>query len=123
MKSSRSLAILGGLIVSATMGCATKQAVPVFTDPQQTILVSPGQQFQIRMPADRASGLEWKVPYVNDAGYLVLIGQQYPKDAGEQTWTFQAVNPGDTFIPLEYVRVFERGLPTDRTATFKVSIH
>ncbi|MGE5612065.1 MAG: protease inhibitor I42 family protein [Bacillota bacterium] len=110
--------------MTSAVGCATKnKAIPVFTDPQQIIQISPGQQFQIRLPADRAGGLEWKTPYINQGEHLVLIGQQYPSGMGEQTWTFQAVRSGDTSIPMEYVRVFERNLPIDKAATFKVSIH
>ena len=130
MVSTRLMMVLGRLglcvMVGLVAGCACRKAVAVYTNPQQVIMVSPGQEFQIWLAADRAGGLEWQAPYM-DAGNLVLIGKEYPGTvhrgpAGEQTWTFRAVGQGDTFVPLSYVRVFEAGQPVDKTATFRVSI-
>ncbi|HEX2974252.1 MAG TPA: protease inhibitor I42 family protein [Tepidisphaeraceae bacterium] len=134
MKSPRLWAILGWLslcgMMAGTEGCAGhKKVMPVYSDPQQVIMVAPGQRFEIRLPADRAAGMEWQMPYSSDGGYLRLVERKYPGGwgqagtGGEQTWTFQAITPGNAFIPLEYVQAFERNLPVTKRATFKVSIH
>lgn len=100
----------------------------VWDDPAVTVLVSPGEQFVIRLESNHTTGYQWRLAGSLDQSVVMLLGSRYqapdgPLGAGgEERWTFLAVGRGDARLSFDYVRPWEPGVPPVRTAVFAVSV-
>ncbi|MFN8532970.1 MAG: protease inhibitor I42 family protein [Dehalococcoidia bacterium] len=102
---------------------------PVFTDPNQGIVVRSGQQFSIALDSNPTTGYSWQLSPTPDPSVVVLVTSRYqppassrPGAGGVELLTFQAIGPGTTTISLGYARPWEQNTPPVRTARFSVTV-
>ncbi len=112
------------LLLLAT-GCSllTKE----FTDPNQPIVVAPGEEFVITLDSNATTGYRWELSQPLDEKVVTLVGHEYQGSGlpvsgagGQEHWRFKAAGPGTTEINLIYRRENQPGNfpPT----TFQVTV-
>jgi predicted secreted protein len=102
----------------------------VFSDPEQTIVLSPGQQFVIVLQSNHSAGLRWELADSLDAGVVTFLGSNFlimdetlPNAAGKETWNFKAVGSGTAEIKLRYIRDWQNETTELQDVTFLVEVN
>lgn len=112
------------LLLLAT-GCSllTKE----FTDPNEPIVVAPGEDFVITLDSNATTGYRWELSQPPDEKVVTLVSHEYQGSGlpvsgagGQEHWTFRAAGRGTTEINLIYRRENQPGNfpPT----TFQVTV-
>jgi inhibitor of cysteine peptidase len=98
------------------------------TDPDQTLEVTAGEEFQIVLDSTVSTGYHWELTGELDAEALEFVSSDYvadqpimPGSGGSDVWTFKALSPGETGITLGYFPPSE-GEPAQQEVTFTVVI-
>lgn len=102
----------------------------VFTDASVPVVVTTGQDFFIRVPANPTTGYLWRVTEVPEQSVVDLLdpdgffeppAEQMPGAGGFQLFEFVALALGTTQIVLTYARPFDpQDNPTVETFTLEV---
>jgi len=81
-----------------------------------SLKVNVGDKIRVKLCSNPTTGFKWDYRIIDET---VLIKEDYdfeePKDegvvgaAGQEIWTFEAVNPGSTQVDLEYSQTWEGG--------------
>jgi predicted secreted protein len=94
-----------------------------------TIESKVGDTFIIPLEANHTTGYSWRLAQPPDPAILKQLSEKYEEDnsgrigaGGVETWTFQAMAKGTTTLVFEYVRQFEKNVPSAKTSKFKVTI-
>lgn len=112
-----------------------KPAPPKVESPRENeqisfvVLVEEGKEFTVRLGSNPTTGYRWRPAGALDDRMVKFVRSQYTPfevggtgSGGEESWTFLAVNRGDTEITMEYVRPWEKAQSAVKTATIKVSV-
>jgi predicted secreted protein len=92
----------------------------------QSIKLSMGDQFLIRLGENRTTGFRWELES-RGAPVCELVDSIEPKTSGRageggvHAWKFQAAQHGETTISLHYQRPWEKKTP-ERKFTLHVSV-
>jgi inhibitor of cysteine peptidase len=92
----------------------------------QTITVTEGQFFQIRLNANPSTGYDWYVTQIDDVQLSLYRKRTQPANktrvgAGVQTYYwFQALKSGSTNLEMKYYRSWEG--PSSATETFRLQV-
>lgn len=110
-------------------GAADPRAFPVFTEPDQPIVVAVGARFGILLPAEHTAGFRWQLTADPDRAVLMPLGNELltsttalPGSPDAEVISFAARAEGQTTIRLRYVGSDGSPDPTGRTATFTVTV-
>jgi len=104
--------------------------VPEYSDPSGAIETAVGQSFVITLESNRTTGYGWEISPSPDAALLKVEEIQHRASPakglvgapGTDSWTFKALNPGQTTIALKYVRPWEKDVAPAKEAVFSVTI-
>jgi inhibitor of cysteine peptidase len=99
-----------------------------FTDDSETIAVTAGEEFAIRLESNPSTGYSWALTEPLDDSIVVSKGSDFeqgsndaPGAGGHEVLTYEAVGDGTTTIDLGYLRSFEDAPPTE-TKKFTVEV-
>jgi predicted secreted protein len=101
-----------------------------YTDTAQAIRAAAGSQFQIRIRSNQSTGYQWVLVDSAALDGVRVMGTVYrvpPELAGRggaggaETWTLQALRPGEHTLSMISVRPWENTAPRD-TTRFRVII-
>ena len=101
-----------------------------YSDPAQAIRAARGTEFQISLRSNQSTGYQWVLVDSATLEAFRLVGTDYrvPPElrdrdgaGGRETWTFQALRPGESTLALIYVRPWENTAPRD-TSRFRVVV-
>lgn len=134
MKKYQHLIILTLIIIllaACSAAASTEEAAaeePIPTDPDQTIEVKAGEEFNITLETNPNTGLHWEVAVELDATIVdvkSIMKEFIPKtdredSPGWDVWTFKAIAPGKTTITLGYYRGFTD--VASRTVVFNIVV-
>ena len=101
-----------------------------FSNPDQPIDVSVGQEFRIVLDSNPTTGFGWQLAAPLDETLVTLVGNAYSVAStpgrtgagGKHTWTFRAMRQGQTVIALKYSRSWEKGVDPLRKFIFTVIV-
>lgn len=110
---------------TATTSVVDGPAPAVYSNPQQPITVTLGQEFDIALPADPRSGLSWQAVAPPNPIVLLSIGSSF-RPAGAHGQVLQVLHygargPGITAVPLRYASP-KPGARVLDTKTFAVTV-
>ena len=80
------------------------------------VSVDHGQRLRIRLPADAASGYEWRRV---EPQILMVIVEGPP---GQDTWTFTPVRTGTETLRFEYRRPEDESAAAQRAVTYEITV-
>jgi predicted secreted protein len=96
---------------------------------QKKIEVTSGQEFNIRLKANRTTGFRWLVIQPPSESVVKFAWKLYnepdaqmPGAPGEEVWGFKAVAPGTTSMQLAYVQPFEKDAPPAQEALYHIVV-
>lgn len=96
---------------------------------QKKIEVTAGQEFSVRLKANRTTGYRWLVTQPPSEAVVKFAWKLYnepeaqvPGASGEEVWGFKAVSPGTTSLQLSYVRPFEKDAPAAQEALYHIVV-
>jgi inhibitor of cysteine peptidase len=103
-------------------------SIPVFTDDADTISVTAGEEFALRLKSNPSTGYSWELQEPLDDSILVSKGSDFeqgesnaPGAGGHELLTYEAVGDGTTTISLGYLQPFDDAPPTE-TMDFQVEV-
>ena len=106
----------------------TKEKVR-YTDPKETIKVSPGASFDIVLASNPTTGYSWGPAKVSDDKVVKFVSSKFiakksrlAGSGGKEVWTFSALAPGKTTILLQYKRPWEKDKVPIEEVTFTVIV-
>lgn len=124
MRRRDALALLAASLAAA--GCSLFASAPG-PKPAQ-IVAAPGEQFTLRLDANRSTGFAWELAKPLDTAVVTLVGTEYEEATsggvgapGVEVWTFAAVASGWTTIHLAYRRPWEEMAPA-RILAYSVDV-
>jgi inhibitor of cysteine peptidase len=97
----------------------------------QEIEVGTGDIFTVTLCANPSTGFQWEEAEVSDPAVLQQADRQYeppggqnpaPGSAGQETWTFKALQPGQSTISIDYSRPWEGGEKAEWTFDLSVAV-
>lgn len=118
-----------GVTTIAVADGGDPRAFPVFTDPEQPIVVAVGVRFGILLPAEHSAGFRWQLVGHPDPAVLAPLGNELLSDTAAlpgggdgEVISFAARREGAATIELRYVGSDGNPDPTGRTARFSVTV-
>ena len=94
--------------------------IPVFTDDSETIEVTAGEEFAIKLESNPSTGFSWELQQPLDDSILESKGSDYeagkndaPGAGGHEILTYEAVGDGTTTISLGYLQPFDDAPPSE----------
>lgn len=89
-----------------------------------------GQEFMLKLDANRTTGYQWQLARPLDKEVLTLVSTDYwiPKTpgmvgaGGKSVWKFKAIGKGKALIYLKYVRPWEKKAKPVKTKTFIIIV-
>jgi len=114
----------------AAVGCQSKAGQTILTeeDNGQTITVAAGSEIVIKLEGNITTGYSWSVQDL-DAQYLQQQGEEEYKSesdligaGGVSTFTFKAMQSGQTTLKMIYSRPFEKDTPPEKVFEISVDI-
>jgi inhibitor of cysteine peptidase len=118
--------------------CASPVTVAVSCDEfyetphvSQAVEVGRGDAFTITLCANPSTGFQWEEAEISDSAVLQQVDRQYeppggrkpaPGSAGQETWTFKALQPGQSAISIDYSRPWEGGEKAEWTFVLNVAV-
>lgn len=111
------------------MGRAAPSVTLTEADGDRHVSLRRGEVIELRLKADRMSGLTW-VPLTNAQPAMRTDGMpQYEPDdsenaqaSGTEVWRFIALEPGHVHLRFQYMRPFDREAPPVATVVYHVDI-
>lgn len=104
-----------------------------YKDPGEAIEVEEGLKFSVVLESNPTTGYQWELAKPLKGDVVALVGTAFEAKGGseggegekmgapgEETWTFEALKPGEAEITLAYRRSWEKG--AEKTVTFKVEV-
>lgn len=95
----------------------------------EKIQINLGENVVITLDANHTTGFSWQLAKPLDKNKLRFIKMEYVTGGtkligggGEEVWTFQTLNKGQTEIDLKYVRPWEKDTPAAKETKFVVII-
>lgn len=125
MKKYLTLLLLSAALLLAACGAKPEEG-PVTNDPDETIEVKAGEEFNITLETNPNAGLHWEVAVELDTAVVDYVWKEFiakserEDSLGWDVWTFKAIAPGETTITLGYYRGFSD--VASRTAVFKIIV-
>ena len=102
--------------------------IPVFTDDSDTIAVTAGEEFALRLEANPSTGYSWELQKPLADSIVVSKGSDFeqgendaPGAGGHELLTYEAVGDGSTTIELGYLQPFDDAPPSKRVS-FEVEV-
>ncbi len=104
-----------------------------YEDPAEAVEVEEGYRFSIVLESDPTGGRQWWLVEPLDGDHLSLVSVTFEAEGGghaegeeggapgKETWTFEALRPGEAEVTLAYGHPWDREKP-EETRTFKVEI-
>ncbi|MBC7253894.1 MAG: protease inhibitor I42 family protein [Actinobacteria bacterium] len=106
-----------------------------YEDPAETVEVKEGYRFSVVLESDPTAGEHWELQEPIDEELLSLVsvtfeakggghaeGGENSGAPGEETWTFEALRPGEAELVFAYRHLGEREAAPGETRTFKVEV-
>jgi predicted secreted protein len=119
------------LILAVAGACGRANEPPrAYSDPAQRIQAAAGETFQVALQSNQSTGYQWVLVDSAGLGPLRVAGSRYevPPElrdrdgaGGTETWSVQALRPGEGTLSLIYVRPWEPTAPRD-TTRFRVLV-
>lgn len=111
------------LLLLLLTGCALAQDPRVLTvdDHSENVVVTVGEKFKVRLPANPSSGYAWELHYKNSQlkrvgkPVYVATNAKKPKLGGSVTWSFQVSGQFDDSLELRYIQPLVKKPKTLRT--------
>jgi inhibitor of cysteine peptidase len=126
------------ILLSWLATCASPTAVEVSCDEfyqtphvSQAVEVGRGDTFTVILCANPSTGFQWEEAEVSDPAVLQQVDRQYdppggqkpaPGSAGQETWTFKTLQPGQSAISIDYSRPWEGGEKAEWTFVLRVAV-
>jgi predicted secreted protein len=118
------------LLLLAACARAEPPRPRVYSDPAQTIRVTPGARFSVALKSNQSTGYQWVLVDSAGLGPLRSAGARYevPRElrdrdgaGGTETWSFDASSAGQGTVTLVHMRPWD---PTtaDDTTRFRVVV-
>lgn len=99
------------------------------SDAARGIKLAVGEQAVIALDSNETTGFSWSMAEGTDSSIIKKVGQVYEEPntgavgaGGTDRWTFEAVNPGETTVKLEYSRPWATGAPPEKTMQVKFTV-
>ncbi|HEU0299039.1 MAG TPA: protease inhibitor I42 family protein [Longimicrobium sp.] len=117
------------LVVAGACGRGDEQP-RAYSDPAQPVQAAAGETFQVTLQSNQSTGYQWVLVDSQALGPLRVAGSQYevPRElrdrdgaGGTETWSIQALRPGEGTLSLIYVGPGENEAPRD-TTRFRVVV-
>ena len=99
---------------------------------ERALDVASGSSFAVMLCANPTTGFEWEPAEIGDPAVLVQTSRRYvsPEDenpprpgaAGQEIWTFEALQAGESTISIDYSRPWEGGEKATWTFVLTVSV-
>jgi inhibitor of cysteine peptidase len=112
------LALVALLIQLVTVVDAQTTACDMSQDPNQLVLVSPGQMFSIALESQPGTGYSWTMsqapePAVVEPVSTTTVPAAVPRPGAPETqcFVFNAIGAGETHMQFQYSRPFETDAP------------
>ncbi|MDA8219161.1 MAG: protease inhibitor I42 family protein [Chloroflexota bacterium] len=109
-----STAAAGKLAVEVPCDEFTKSAPPVTV--QKDLTVSQGQSFTVTLCANPTTGYLWEEAKISDGSVLKEANREFVAPtaaavgaAGQETWTFEALQKGTATASMDYSRPWQGG--------------
>lgn len=100
-----------------------------FSNPSQTIRVTPGETFSIILESNATTGYTWRKEKQAAGRVVTLTDTNYiaprtnlPGAGGKQRLTFKAESPGTEKLTFHYLRPWEKDAEPARTVRFTVVV-
>ena len=83
-------------------------------DSGRSLAVAPGTQVVLRLPENPTTGYRWRItaeaaPVLRPQEDAYAPGASMPGAGGQHRWTWQAAQPGEAALRLDYARPWETG--------------
>jgi inhibitor of cysteine peptidase len=95
-------------------GCDMPGSAKVFRNNQAPLVVEKGSEFAIALESNPTTGYSWQLTGGLDQGLVELVKKEYEAPAtdrlgaaGEEKWTFKAVDLGRAVLRFRYARPWE----------------
>jgi len=115
MKKLLPLLGLMGLVLATCLVAGCGAGVKTYSDPEQTIEINAGSQFDIALESNPTTGYSWEASY--DQDQLELVDQSYEPGenaqqglvgaGGTDIFRFKALKSGQTQVMMSYKRSWE----------------
>lgn len=99
------------------------------SDPAAPVAVREGQTFTLTLRSNPTTGYIWQLAEPLNERIIRFMGNEYRSNktgligaGGMESWTFKAVESGETRINLKCSRPWEKGTAPAKTAQFKIII-
>lgn len=108
-----------------------RSGLPVSSDPAKLVEAKVGEEFVIVLDSNPTTGYGWRIAGKLDESMIkvVEIGHQRAKAdpglvgmGGKDVWTLQGLREGETAVPFEYVRPWEKDVPPVKKVIFTIMI-
>ena len=125
---------IGCLFSGCSSGTEVSFSCNDFTEQQQDlgagVTVSPGETVTVTLCSNASTGFSWdETAKIDDTNILKQTGHRFispekemPGAAGQQEWTFEALEPGAATAYMEYSRPWEGGEKGVWTFTLTVEV-
>ena len=119
------------LILTFTACSISNKTAFTQKDNNASVNFKTGERFQVRLESNQTTGYGWKLSEKTDIGIITTISSTYETSSndkdiagagGFETFTFQAVKPGQTKLILEYVRSWEEEVEPVETYTLEITV-
>jgi inhibitor of cysteine peptidase len=117
MRGTGTAAFIVVIVVAAALlgvGCQMPGSAKVFRNNQTPLVVEMGQEFAIALESNPTTGFAWQLTSGLDQGLVELVKKEYEAPAtdrlgaaGEEKWTFKALEVGRTELTFRYARPWE----------------
>jgi inhibitor of cysteine peptidase len=88
-----------------------------------------GDKIRVKLCSDATTGFRWQYDINNenilkeeDHDFIEPEGDDLAGAAGQEVWTFEAVEKGTTEVRMEYSQPWEGGVKAEWTYTFTVTV-
>ena len=123
--------LLGIFFISILSGCNEERTDSnTVANTSGTITTKVGVNFVINLESNITTGYSWRL-VEPETGILELVGNEYQPyentgnmvgSGGTEIWTFKAIDKGKTTITLEYVRPWEKEVPSIKQETYLITV-
>jgi inhibitor of cysteine peptidase len=102
-----------------------EKEIKTYTDPEESIKVQKGEKFQTALGSNPTTGYRWE--FETNTNLISLIDQRFKPESeligagGVETFTFSALNTGETEIIFSYKRPWEEKVIDGRVFKIKIS--
>lgn len=129
-----------GCLILMNPGCAKRNGpittvphpIHTFEDSNQPIHIQVGDIFNLSLDSNPTTGYQWEFGAPLDEKLIRLMKTQFQSktspipltgQGGKETWSFKALQKGETLIILHYLRPWENNKKPVQIKEFKIIIH